>query len=160
MILNCKECNTEFRTYPSKIKIGRGKYCSRACSDRFTLIKKGQRLSTDTEFKPGQMPYQFKGYRYTQSRKTSGVYKMLYMPEHPYCTSSGHVREHRYVMEQVLGRYLETGEIVHHLNGKTLDNRPENLEVMAKADHDRMNVGLNVHRRWLNRKTNTQSVSC
>lgn len=37
--------------------------------------------------------------------------------------------EHRYVMEQSLGRPLAKGETVHHINGVRDDNRLENLEV-------------------------------
>ncbi|GAB3640203.1 HNH endonuclease [Spirosoma arcticum] len=43
------------------------------------------------------------------------------------------VREHRYVMEQVIGRLLTTREFVHHRNGDREDNRSENLELWSKS---------------------------
>jgi len=48
---------------------------------------------------------------------------------------NGYAREHRLVMEQKLGRLLTPGEVVHHINGDKLDNRPDNLEVMSKGKH-------------------------
>ena len=45
---------------------------------------------------------------------------------------------HRYVMECHLSRTLSPDEIVHHVNGDTLDNRIENLQIMTNAEHVRL----------------------
>lgn len=65
------------------------------------------------------------------------VYCRLYCPMHP-AAVNGRVQEHRLVAEAKIGRYLVPGEVVHHVNGDSLDNRPENIEVFrSQRDHVR-----------------------
>jgi len=44
----------------------------------------------------------------------------------------------RVLMEQVLNRKLERTELVHHKNEDPGDDRIENLEVVTKAEHNRI----------------------
>lgn len=48
-----------------------------------------------------------------------------------------YVYEHRFIVEQTLGRLLQKGEVVHHKNGDIFDNRPENLAVKTRGEHSR-----------------------
>ena len=147
MIRNCIKCNKEFKTYECLVKVGKGKYCSKECA-KDTLIKKGQSLSVKTQFKKGCKPWSFKGFRLQCARKNGKYYKEIFMPTHPNSTSNGYVREHRLVMENHIGRLLRKDEIVHHIDGNTLNNETDNLELLPKKIHDRNNVKLNIHRRW------------
>ena len=56
--------------------------------------------------------------------------------EHHLADVRGYAYEHRLNAEQVLGRRLEKGELVHHIDGNRQNNDPTNLEVVSSnCDH-------------------------
>jgi hypothetical protein len=43
--------------------------------------------------------------------------------------------EHRVIAEEKIGRKLEKGEIVHHIDGNKQNNDPSNLEIITQSVH-------------------------
>lgn len=81
---------------------------------------------------PGHLNPSWKGGRYYDD----DGYVLVHAPEHPHATKQGRVREHRLVMERVLGRYLLPTEVVDHIDGQKDNNDPSNLRVFARnGDH-------------------------
>lgn len=135
----CKTCNTEFHA-----KTPRQMYCSETCKrgtaschncgKSFVVGKKAAGL-----FCSKTCAYEFKCPVGTV-RDGGGGYKIVKVPhgtpgaKRQY-GANGHqwMLEHRYVMQQILGRPLGKKENVHHINGKRDDNRPENLELWKKS---------------------------
>lgn len=64
----------------------------------------------------------------------------VYAPNHPKCKHNGCVAEHILLAEEMIGRYLEKDEVVHHKNANRNDNSKENFCVMSKSSH------MNLHR--------------
>ena len=58
-------------------------------------------------------------------------YILLKANDHPNANSGGYAREHRLIMERMLGRYLLPGEVVDHRDGNKANNAISNLELYA-----------------------------
>ncbi|MPY68221.1 HNH endonuclease [Deinococcus sp. SDU3-2] len=58
------------------------------------------------------------------------VYTRVWVPEH-----RRSVRLPRQVAAELLGRPLLPGEVVHHIDGDSLNNAPENLLVLPSQRH-------------------------
>ena len=70
----------------------------------------------------------WKGGKYLDA---AGYVLVMGLPNECGLTKNGYIREHRRVMQEILGRPLFKDETVHHKNGIRADNRPENLELWA-----------------------------
>ena len=52
------------------------------------------------------------------------------------------IREHRFVVEQDLGRVLEPTEHIHHIDGNKLNNELNNLYLTNNSEHRLIHVGM------------------
>lgn len=68
---------------------------------------------------------------------TNRGYIRIRSQDHPRCSSQGYVLEHILVMEQMLGRPVPDGAVIHHCNGDKTDNRPFNLRLFG-SNHDHL----------------------
>lgn len=77
--------------------------------------------------------------------KDGSYYKAVKFPSHPKADKKGYVYSHRVVMEQVLGRFLDSSEIIHHKDGNKLNNDPSNLEVLTASQHSKTHKATGRH---------------
>lgn len=99
---------------------------------------------TGFEYRSGENHYNWKGGKTI----TSDGYRVVRCKGHPKAKKESryYIREHRLIMEDYIGRYLEDDEEIHHINGDKLDNRIENLQLLSKSEHTSFSMLGNKHR--------------
>jgi len=98
--------------------------------------KSAEEIEKHRKKNSGALNYRWKGGR----RGRGDGYVLVYSPDHPCAGRDKAILEHRLIMEQFIGRYLEPWECVHHKNGVKDDNRIENLELMNRETHARLHM--------------------
>ncbi len=113
----CTKCNTLF-VDPRKL----AKYCTQTCANN--AIKKF-----------GEEQNRYKGYKC----HTKQGYILVRVSAKPY----RYTPEHRYLIEQMLGRELNANEVVHHINHDKKDNRIANLQLLTRKEHIKVHPACN-----------------
>ena len=76
-----------------------------------------------------------------RAKSEHGYLRIFVGKAHPLADPNGYAYEHHLVVCSALGRLLAADEVVHHRNGDKLDNRLENLEVLARSEHHSLHIG-------------------
>jgi len=110
----CQWCKKSYK--PQRIKTGLF-FCSRECYFEFLKVKIGKGAENAPAWK-GRPTRQRSGYIYIYDDKRKE-----------------RVRIHTQIAEEVLGRRLRKGEIVHHINLNKEDYRNKNLLICTQSYH-------------------------
>ncbi|MFZ5650136.1 MAG: HNH endonuclease signature motif containing protein [Bacillota bacterium] len=129
--INCSWCGNKVFRYPSAIR--KHVFCSSDCRRKYLskehnpdgYIKHPHLSNFNEKTNPTRMTNEVKR-KLREARLNSGEGKT-------YTKTYGR-HTHRIVAEQMLGRSLLLGEVVHHIDGNKRNNKPENLMVFASQE--------------------------
>lgn len=151
-VFNCEFCGKEFFVPRYEINYRATiKYCSQECyhtASRKPVVKK-RCAYCEREFPVSAKHKEKKfcsiecscAYRRERDRKpTRGASGYKYV----WFSDGSSQKEHRYIMEQVLGRKLEPDEVVHHIDGNRDNNSLDNLVVMKRGEHSALHRRMEI----------------
>lgn len=123
----------------------RAKFCSKTCyleAHKLKMVTRNcehcKKEFTIRESSPTRTCSEFCSYEIRKVHGTKYITTQGYVAvktHGPNATTDGYELEHRLLMEQHLGRRLNTNEHVHHINGNKQDNNLANLIVITNAEH-------------------------
>jgi hypothetical protein len=169
VIKKCLVCGKEFHIKLSRVKAGRGKYCSNKCRGSFKITKQckycGKEFITiPASIKVGKgiycsracankgrepvrgwinvsQPFGEKSYNWRGGQSIGKTRNgRKYM--FVYIKKREYILRSHIVMEKYLGRHLLPNEIVHHINENTLDDRLANLQLMTISEHSKYHARI------------------
>lgn len=130
-------------------------------------IKKGERISKETEFGKGNIPWnkglkgihlspksEFKKGMITWNKglkfnKVNCILSNGYINYQGYkvlCIGNDEILEHRLIIEKKIGRSLNRNEHIHHKNRIRIDNRTKNLQLLTHSEHMKLHYEEKKHK--------------
>lgn len=124
--IKCIGCGKPFKEWSH---VGQ-RFCSHRCFLDNDNV--GQRLAHLASQRVGEKHPNWKGGR----RVVGGGYILVKSNQTPSVRRNGYILEHRLVMENKTGKYLNPNEIVHHIDGNVQNNSVENLLLLEdQSEH-------------------------
>ena len=103
----------------------RAGHCRGFCSAHYSRLRRTGSVREEESFRAYIPTGAGKG----RSVNANGYVTVYVPPGTPGRLGNGYMLEHRYVMQEAIGRPLLKHETIHHKNGDRADNRLENLEL-------------------------------
>lgn len=123
----CKNCGKEIFVWPCLEKFGRGKYCNKKCS------REHYKNNHPHKGKIGEEAPNYKGGYILSSGSGNIKYREIRI-------NKKKKLEHRYLMENIIGRKLSQNEVVHHVDRDGLNNNIKNLRLMTLSEHTKYHL--------------------